>query len=150
MDSTASLDEAVALTERIRHAMVEDDSFDALWGQPATREAYEQVLQAGFDPDEFLIGGGEMLNMAIKDVVKRFFAAYARQIRASICDPHGELRAKVNAAIGTGSGALLVCLGTALAIPMVAVSLVAPIAAILLVKGIDAFCVMGREQPASA
>ena len=147
MSSTAKLDEAVELTERLRATVIDDDSFDALWGQPAAREAFEQAQLAGFDPNEFLIDGDEMMNMAIKDAVKRFFAAYARQIRASICDPHSDVRTSISAAIGAGSGALLMCLSTALAIPTAAVSLVAPIAAILLVKGIDAFCTMDREQP---
>ena len=143
MSSNKHLEDAVKLTERLREAVIDDDSLDALWGQPATREAFDQVEEAGYNPNEFLAGGDEVLNMAIRDSVRRFFVAYTRQIRTSVCDPKSDLRASLGTAINAGTPALIMCLVTALAIPVAAVALIAPIAAILLAKGIDAFCTMG-------
>lgn len=148
MDSAGTIDEAITLTDRLR-AAVSSDSVDAFLDRPEASEAYAQAQRAGFDPSEFLIGGSETLNMAIANPVKRFFAAYVRQVHASICDPHGDLRSKVSTAIGGGTGSVLMCLGAALAVPAAAVVLLAPIAAVLLVIGIDAFCTMDHEQSAT-
>jgi len=82
--------------------------------------------------------------------VKRFFIAYNRQIRTSICDPRSDLGTKVNTATEAGPAQCPYARVQRSRFRRPSIALLAPIAAILLVKGIDAFCTMDREQRASA
>jgi hypothetical protein len=79
------------------------------------------------------------------DWFRRFFDAYAQRVRASLCTEKGELRGSVTKAMSSGSAALLVTLGGALSIPLGAIVVLAPIAAVLLHSGIDAFCEMSLD-----
>jgi hypothetical protein len=145
------LDAAADLAEKLTHAAPhQSPSLDPIWD--ASAEALEQLADAGYAPEEFLPEGvaGE-LNFKASDAhaVRRFYRAYALEVRNAVCGKGEELRGLINNAIAAGATSILTVLAAALSIPLGAVALLAPIAAVLLIKGIEAFCVLGPAQNTS-
>jgi hypothetical protein len=135
-------EEAVRLAEKLTKYVPEDDNLEIVWDQIESDDALRLVRVAGYSPNEFLNDVDSDLNFNVSGSAKRFYQSYARQVHTSVCNKDSDLRETINTAIGTGTGSLITALAVALSIPTGAVMLVAPIAAILIVKGIDAFCEM--------
>lgn len=144
MDSTNNLDAAAKLTRQLTASVpVTDGDLDAVWS--ASEDALRQLQTAGYAPDEFLpdeVSDHMNFNLPGGDLARRFYRAYAREVRKAVCGGDEELRGKIDNALTAGAGALLTVLAGALAVPMAAVVLLAPIGAVLLIKGVDAFCAM--------
>ena len=140
-----SKDEATRLANELKKHVAESDGLTPVWTWAESDEALQLVQKAGYSPEEFLDEVELGLNFNASDFSKRFYQSYARQISPDLCNKDNALRKSVSAAIGAGTTSLIGLMAEALLIPGGAVALVAPIAAILLVKGIDAFCDMDLE-----
>jgi len=117
-------------------------------------ESYEsignEVAQAGYDLTEFLPDVDKSdLNFSLPDFGRRFFAEYAKVVKARLCASGSELRSSIDKALSSGVGALIAVLAAALAVPTAVVILLAPIAAVLVGLGIEAFCEMSVDESAS-
>lgn len=136
-------DEAIRLTDALKAYVPENNELEVVWDRSESDEALRLVKAAGFSPDEFLEEEVDLkLKMGESGFSKRFYKSYANQLSSTLCNKDSALRQAVGTAIGAGTSSLLAVLAEALLIPGGAVVLIAPIAAILLVKGIDAFCEM--------
>lgn len=134
--------EALRITEELKKYVPESTNLITLWERSESKEALQLVQEAGYSPDEFLDEADLGLHFSNP---KGFYQAYVAQIRPDLCKQSSNLRKSVDAALGAGTTSLLAILAEALAIPGGAVMLIAPIAAVLLVKGIDTFCEMEVE-----
>lgn len=138
------LEHATSLTEQITLGVPPaQDDLNQIWD--AGDDALRQLAAAGYSPAEFLPDDeASQLNFTVwgADFARRFYRAYAREVRKSLCGADGDLRVRVKTAISAGASSLLSTLAVALAVPLAAVVLLAPIAAVLIIKGIDAFCTM--------
>lgn len=138
------LEFAASLTEQIaRGAPSAQDDLNQIWD--AGDDALRQLTAAGYSPAEFLPDDdASQLNFTVHgaDFARRFYRAYAREVRKSLCGADGDLRVRINTAITAGASSLLSLLAVTLAVPIAAVVFLAPIAAVLIIKGIDAFCSM--------
>jgi hypothetical protein len=106
-------------------------------------EIERDLKTAGFDLKEFLPRDeSEALDFAVPDWAARFFKSYVKIVRGAICDKGGDLHKQVASAMTSGVTSLLGVLAVGLAIPAGAVVILAPIAATLLVLGLDAFCTL--------
>jgi hypothetical protein len=138
------LDAAVELTQQLTAEVSEADAdLDQVWA--ASEDALRQLRAAGYSPDEFLpddVSAQLNFNVPGGDLARRFYRAYAREVRKAVCGADEDLRGNINNALTAGAGALLTVLAGALAVPAAAVVLLAPIGAVLLIKGVDALCAM--------
>jgi hypothetical protein len=138
----SQLESAIALTESLAAEYPESTPNTEIWQSTQAAESLDLLRDAGYDPDEFLEDAPPDMAMAPGLFLRRYFESYKRQIRGALCNENEELRKNINTAIGAGTGTLLTALAALLAVPLAAVALLAPIAAIILIKGIDAFCTM--------
>jgi hypothetical protein len=135
---------AGALATRLAGAFAEDDDLSSFWQRG--EEAIAGLAAAGYSPEEFIPedeAGQLGFATSSKDFARRFYQSYASQVRKALCG-QDELRTHVDSALTAGATSLLTWLAGLLAVPLGAVMLLAPIAAVLLIKGIDAFCQMGN------
>lgn len=135
-------DEAVRLANKLKVYVPDSNKLEVVWERSESDEALRLVRVAGYSPNEFLDETELELNFNVSGFAKRFYQSYVYQVRTSLCNKDSDLRKTIGTAIGTGTGSLITALAVALSIPVGAAMLVAPIAAIILVKGIDAFCEM--------
>jgi hypothetical protein len=136
------LNEAIRLADKLTAYVPESDRLEVIWESSESKEALRLVQDAGYSPDEFLEDVNLKLNASVSDFSKRFYQSYIHQISTALCNKDSDLRQAVGTAIGAGTSSLITVMAAQLLIPSGAVVIVAPIAAILLVKGIDAFCEM--------
>lgn len=152
MNETESLAAAALLTETLAAEVPEAGAgLDAMW--EASDEALQGLRASGYAPDEFLpddVTAQLNFNVPGRDFALRFYRAYAREVRKAICGGDTKLRSSMDNAITAGAGAVLTALAGALAVPAAAVVLLAPIGAVLLIKGVDAFCTMDPATHPSA
>src|SRR6266568_1892086 len=133
-----ALRQAVDLAQRLAQEVSDTSGdFTPIWDR--SDEALALVEKAGYSPHEFISDSDDSLGFGLggPGFARRFFRAYAREVRASLCGQDGDLRSSVGVAISGGTASLLSVLANALAVPLAAVGLLAPIAAILLIKGVD-------------
>lgn len=135
--------EAVRLANRLKVYVPDGDKLEVVWERSESDEALRLVLAAGYSPNEFLDEIDLQLNFNMSGFAERFYRSYVRQVRTSLCNKDSDLRKTIGIAIGNGTSSLITKLAEALSVPVGAAMLLAPVAAILLVKGIDAFCEMG-------
>jgi hypothetical protein len=110
-------------------------------------EIAQDVEREGYDLSEFLPDEDRAdLNFSLPDFGRRFFNKYSEIVRSKLCQEGGELRAHVDKAITSGLGALLAVLASALLVPGAVIVLLAPIAALMLGYGVDAFCEMKEDD----
>ncbi|MFC7724919.1 hypothetical protein ACFQW6_07365 [Nocardioides sp. GCM10028917] len=144
MNSTNNLDVAADLTRQLSAIVpVNDGDFDAVW--LASEGALQRLQTDGYAPDEFLpdeVSDQMNFNLPGRDLALRFYRAYVREVRKAVCGGDQEFRSSIDNALTAGAGALLTVLAGGLAVPAAAVVLLAPIGAVLLVKGVDAFCAL--------
>lgn len=142
-------DEAVRLADELTAYVPDGDNLEVVWERAESDEALRLVRVAGYSPDEFLDDIELELNFNVSGFAKRFYESYIDQVHTSLCNKDSDLRKTIGNAIGAGTGSLITALAAALSVPVGAAMLFAPIAAILLVKGIDAFCEMddGNANP---
>jgi hypothetical protein len=114
---------AARLAEELTRRVGDFESFDQIWQTPEASASLTLLEDKGFSLQEFLLESDVDLKFGVPDRVKRFYQAYTRQVRQSICTSDGELRAAVSTAVRGGTSALLVALAAALAIPPLAVGL---------------------------
>jgi hypothetical protein len=137
---------ATSLTQQIAvRVPSSQDDLSQIWD--AGDDALRQLTAAGYSPAEFLPDDeAGQLNFTVHgaDFARRFYRAYAHEVRKSLCRADGDLRVRVNTAISAGASSLLSTLAVTLAVPLAAIVFLAPIAAVLIIKGIDAFCTMER------
>jgi hypothetical protein len=136
--------EAVRLADKLKVYVPDSDKLEVIWERSESDEALRLVRVAGYSPNEFLDEIDLELNFNVSGFAKRFYQSYVHQVRTSLCNKDSDLRKTIGIAIGTGTASLITELAAALTVPVGATMLVAPVAAILLVKGIDAFCEMGN------
>lgn len=136
-------EEAVRLADELKVYVPEGDNLEVVWERSQSDESLRLVRVAGYSPNEFLDEIELQLNFNVSGFAKRFYQSYVHQVRSSLCNKDSDLRKTIGTAIGTGTGSLITALAPAFSVPLGAAMLVAPVAAILLVKGIDAFCEMG-------
>lgn len=139
-------DEAARLADDLTTYVPDDNNLNVIWERHESDKALRLVRAAGYSPNEFLDELELELNFSVSGFAKRFYESYVHQIHTSLCNKDDDLRKSVNAAIKAGTGSLIGALVVALSVPLAAAMLVSPIAAILLVKGIDAFCEMDDEN----
>lgn len=124
---------------------------DTLWA--ASSGALAKLSEAGYSPEEFLPDDeAAQLNFTVPgaDRAQLFFRCYALEVRKSFCGADGELRKSVQTAMTTGTTTLLTTMAAALAVPLGAIIVLAPIAAVMLSKGIDALCSMDISTTSSS
>jgi hypothetical protein len=141
-------DESMPVAERLAADLVPHvpatGTLDAFWDQPQVDEALRLLEGAGFAPTEFSPDSGD-LNFAAGDAAAKFYKAFTRQVRARLCTADGDVRKKIGDALNAGVGALLPAMCAVLAIPLAAVVILAPIAAILVAVGLDGFCQASKK-----
>lgn len=140
LDETAALEEAEREAAKyidVLHA--HDGDVDALW---VSTDASVKRVAESYNLESFVPDGSPALQFSgdFKGVGRAFYRSYIGLVRESLCGAEGDLRATVKTALNGGVSATIVALGAILAIPSGALLLIAPIVAVLLVKGIDAFC----------
>lgn len=152
MSTEEQLTTAVQYTEQILPLVPTDGTnLEAFWG--ASSEALVKLSEAGYSPQEFLPDDeAAQLNFSVPgaDRAQLFFRCYALEVRKSICGADGELREIVRTAMTTGTTTLLTTMAAALAVPLGAIIVLAPIAAVMLSKGIDALCSMDTSTSSSS
>lgn len=139
-----SMQTAEQLADELVPYVPKTGTLDTFWDLPQVDEALKMLQDAGFAPTEFLPPGGD-LNFSAGDAAAKFYKAYVKHLRPKICTENGDLRKTVGNALNAGAGALLPAMALVLAIPPAAVVFLAPIAAILVSVGLDAFCQIGKE-----
>jgi len=75
-----------------------------------------------------------------------FWEVYSQAVRSSLCDPVGELRSAVKLGLGTSATSVVGAIMSVLALPLAACAIVAPIAAILMTIGLDAYCEWSKDE----
>lgn len=139
LDQQSNLEEAEAQALRyVEELRALGGDMDSLWDR--TDATIEQVA-ASFNIENFVPDELPTLNFSgdFKGAGRAFYKSYLKVVRESLC-VKSDLRDAVQTALSGGVPAVLLTVASALAIPSGAILLIAPIAAILLVKGIDAFC----------
>jgi hypothetical protein len=77
---------------------------------------------------------------------RTFFQIYSKLIRKSLCAPDGEFNKLIKSGLNTSVGAVLTAIVTSLGIPIVALGIMVPIAAVIANTGVDAFCTLTEEE----
>jgi len=127
---------ADALAEKVRREG-EEPAF-------ATLESALHAFDAqGYSIESLLPSGADARLGAALAVVKSgksFWSAYSEVIRETLCKKDSELQKLSKAGLSGSAGALVPILLTGLGLPVAAISVVVPIAAIIAALGVDAFC----------
>ena len=76
---------------------------------------------------------------------RTFFEIYSRLIRKRLCTPNGEFNKLIKSGLNSSVGAVLTAIVSSLGIPVMALSIMIPIAAIITNTGLDAFCALTEE-----
>jgi hypothetical protein len=77
---------------------------------------------------------------------KTFWEIYSKAIRKSLCDEKGEFNKLFKNNITASVTAIVAALVSGLGLPLFALGIVAPIAAIIATTGVDAFCEFNKEE----
>ena len=127
--------------ESLAAAIRQGGSFEPVY--EAFSKAIRQIEDTGISLDEVVQLNGQYAlgyNKYSTDSGRSFWKAYSEVIRSSLCQKSGELRSQIKTVITAGAGSTISSLMILLGLPIAAAPLLAPIAAILLTLGIDAFC----------
>lgn len=76
---------------------------------------------------------------------KNFWQVYREHILKEICNPRGKTYKMLKQSSVLTASAAVTAVVSALSLPLTAIPLAVPIAAMLLVKGLDAFCEVNRR-----
>jgi len=77
-----------------------------------------------------------------------FGRIYVKILLHALCDPKQKLNTSVKTALSTSASTILPLIMTSLALPAAALPIVVPIAAYVIVLGVDAFCESSRQHGA--
>lgn len=117
-------------------------------------ESIEAAIQSfedlGYSAESLLPADSEEgLGFALEEVRtgKGFWNIYGRVIRDALCQPDGDLSKLVKTGLSGSTASLVTTLMVSLALPAAAISFAAPIAAIIAVLGVDAFCEWSSQDP---
>jgi hypothetical protein len=107
-----------------------------------------QFEESGFPIEALLPADGEagMGFAAVARTGNGFWRRYREAVRKSLCSHDGELGKAVRPVIQGGTGAIITAIIATLALPVVAIPVIVPLAAILVTIGLDAFC-DGQNEP---
>jgi hypothetical protein len=124
-------------------------------GRRGIKSAYSELEKAvrSFEkngyPLESIIPHGEDTGLGFslrRTDGKTFFAIYSSLIHKKLCKPGGEFNKLIKTGIDSSVGAVLTAIVTSLGIPLVALSIMIPIAVIIFNTGIEAFCKFTEEE----
>lgn len=140
--TTMTLDQAIQsainLNEKVRRT-----------GVSSAYSELEKAVQAfeneGY-PVEAIIPHGEATSLGVKASGRTFFEIYSGLIRKNLCAPDGEFNKLIKSGVNSSVGAVLTAIVTSLGIPLVALGIMIPIAAIIANTGLDAFCELTEEK----
>ncbi len=100
--------------------------------------------EAGYPIESIVPGGDEAgLGFSLKKWTssgRDFYRAYKKAIKKDLCKPHGDLHKLAKAGLSGGTGAVVAVIFQSLALPPAALGFVVPFAAVIVSKGLDAFC----------
>ncbi len=116
-------------------------------GYEKLSEAINDFENLGYPIESIIPEGESELGFSLSEInSKDFFKAYSKLIRNNLCKEDGELSKLVSSGIASSTGAVLTAIVTTLGIPAVALSVMIPIAVIIVNTGVEAFCEITSDE----
>jgi hypothetical protein len=134
--------------DQLAETMKREDSLTPAF--QAIESELQRVRDSGLPMQSLLPPGERMLGFARKAKSgESFWDVYAGIIRKKLCAKNSKLRKLADSGVTLSAGAIVAVLATALALPVVAVGLISPMAALIARLGIDAFCEYSKPSHGS-
>ena len=140
----SNLQEAIHSAENLQNS-VSLGSIDLAYH--ALENSLEEFESQGYPIDTIVLqddGGALGFAKKLRNTKdgKSFWAIYKELIRKRLCQKTGELNKLLKSGIHASVGSILTAIVTGLGIPVVALTIMIPIAVIIFNTGIDAFCAL--------
>ena len=110
-------------------------------------KAVTEFKQAGYPieaiiPEDQAAGLGNLRTISGREI----WEVYKRKLRQGVCAEGGEFHKAIKSGVPVAVGSVLTTIVTALGLPMFALAIAVPIAALIVNTGLDAFCELTEED----
>lgn len=110
-------------------------------------KAVTEFKQAGYPieaiiPEDQAAGLGNLRTIGGREI----WEAYKRKLRQGLCAEGGEFQKAIKSGVHVTVGSVLATIVTALGLPMFALAIAVPVAALIVNTGLDVFCELTEED----